>query len=72
MSMLDAVNPLDPRLSELEAIALAKMLEKRESYVYQGRAREAHGIGTGIYILWNVLMHQPQQETGFGGLTNGL
>jgi hypothetical protein len=67
--MLSEVNPLDARLSELEAIALVKLLEKRAYYVDQGRSREAHGLGTAIWILWRTLTHQSQQPTGFGGLS---
>jgi hypothetical protein len=67
--MLHEVNPMDVRLTELEAIAMVKLLEKRESYVRQGRSREAHGLGTGIWLLWTTLTHQFNQDsTGFGGL----
>ena len=66
--MLHQVNPLDPDLSELEAFALRRMLDKREEYVDQGRADAAHGLGTGIWILWRTLKHQRQQPTGWGEL----
>jgi hypothetical protein len=66
--MLHEVNPLDARLTELEAIALVKLLDKRTYYVDQGRSREAHGLGTAIWILWRTLTHQPLQQTYFGEL----
>lgn len=66
--MLKDVDPLDPEISNVEAIALFKMLEKREQYVTQGRAREAHGAGTMIYMLWKILKDQPPALTGYGGL----
>lgn len=66
--MLSQINLQDKRLTELEAIALAKMLEKREDYVHQGRGREAHGAGTAIWILWTTLVEGRQYLTGFGEL----
>jgi hypothetical protein len=69
--MLNQVNPLHPALTEMEAFALTRMLEKREQYVGQGRADAAHGIGTGIWILWQALMHGQQRPTGYGDL-NGI
>ena len=52
---LACVDIHDPELIPLEAMALARMLEKRECYVAQGRVREAHGLGTGISIVWDTL-----------------
>ena len=66
--MLSQINLLDKRLTELEAISLAKMLEKREQYVSQGRGREAHGAGSAIWIFWATLTEGRQYLTGFGGL----
>lgn len=66
--MLREVDIRDPRLTEMEALALAKMLKKREQYVRQGRAKEAHGLGTGIWILWKTLIQEPEGATGYGGL----
>ena len=66
--MLREVNPWHPGLTEQESFALSKMLEKREQYVEQGRADAAHGLGTGIWILWRSLINASQQSTGFGGL----
>lgn len=66
--MLREVNPFNPNLTEQESFALSKMLEKREQYVSMGRAKEAHGLGTGIWILWRSLTNSPQQSTGYGGL----
>jgi hypothetical protein len=47
---------------------LQQMLEKREIYVAQGRNREAHGIGTGIWILWRTLIQESAGSTGYDGL----
>ena len=69
--MLSEVNPLDPDISNVEAIALMKMLQKREQYVEQGRAREAHGAGTMIWILWRTLKEQPLMLTNFGEFNGG-
>jgi hypothetical protein len=66
--MLHMINLQDKRLTELEAIALSKMLAKREQYVAQGRGREAHGAGTAIWILWSTLTEGRQFLTGFGDL----
>ena len=66
--MLKQINLQDPKLSELEAVALAKMIAKRESYIDQGRFREAHGLGTGIYMLWSVITDGRKYQTGFGEL----
>jgi hypothetical protein len=67
-TMLSEVDPLDPRISEPDARALQLMLEKRENYVAQGRSREAHGLGTGIWILWRTLIQEAAGSTGYGGL----
>jgi hypothetical protein len=62
---LDLVDIHDEELLPLEAQALGMMLAKREAYVEQGRAREAHGLGTGIWILWNTLKgYMPEHEEG--------
>ena len=66
--MLREVDIRDPRLSEKDSLALVKMLQKREQYVRQGRAKEAHGLGTGIWILWRTLIDEPEGATGYGGL----
>jgi len=52
---LNEIDLNDPILTELEVVAFKTMLDKRESYVEQGRAREAHGAGTMIKILWDTL-----------------
>jgi hypothetical protein len=67
-AMLREVDIQDKRLTESESAALAKMLVKREQYVRQGRAKEAHGLGTGIWILWRTLIDEPEGATGYGGL----
>jgi hypothetical protein len=66
--MLSEVNINDKRLTELEALALQRMLEKRQSYSRAGRARDAHGLGTGIWILWKTLTLEQPDPTGHGGL----
>ena len=68
MNELDEVNLQDKRLTELEAIALSKMLQKREQYVHQGRGREAHGIGTGIVIFWRTITDGRDFITNWGQL----
>ena len=68
MNPLAEIDLGDKRLTELEAISISKMLAKREQYVHEGRGREAHGLGTGIMILWLTLTEGRQYITGFGGL----
>jgi hypothetical protein len=68
MSMLDEVNPLDVRLSSEEALALYRMIQKREQYVGQGRSREAHGLGTGIHIMWRTLTGEVPKSTMLGDI----
>jgi len=65
--MLSHIDINDKRLTELDALALQRMLEKRENYVYEGRARDAHGLGTGIWILWKTLTREQPDTTGYGG-----
>ena len=69
MNPLEEIDLQDPRITELEAVALAKMLTKREVYVQQGRAREAHGLGTGIVLLWRTLTEGRQYITAWGELS---
>lgn len=52
---LNDIDLSDSILTELEVQAFKAMLAKRESYVRQGRAREAHGAGTMIKMLWDSL-----------------
>ena len=72
--MLGRVDPLDPELIPCEARALMEMLHKREQYVMQGRAREAHGAGTMIMIMWDCLKGEfsDTQPTMNGELDDGL
>ena len=65
---LEAVNPYSPHISDAESRALSAMLSKRESYVEQGRAREAHGAGMAIWILWSTLIDGRQYVTNWGEL----
>ena len=54
--MLSEIQLPDPRITAVEELALCRMLDKREAYVEQGRFRDAHGLGTGIWILWTTLI----------------
>jgi hypothetical protein len=67
---LRRVDVHDPELIPVEAIALQRMLDKREQYVSQGRTREAHGAGSMISILWDTLKgeFQDTQPTHHGDL----
>jgi hypothetical protein len=69
--MLSEIQLPDMRLSAVEELALCRMLDKRESYVEQGRFRDAHGLGTGIWILWTTLLdkYEPARKTNLGELT---
>lgn len=67
-SPLDEVNLQDTRITELEAVALAKMLSKREQYVREGRGREAHGLGTGIVIMWRTITDGREYITNWSSL----
>lgn len=60
---LHAIDLYDPELLPVERQALGLMLAKREQYVDQGRAREAHGAGTMIMIMWNTLKGGPHNDT---------
>jgi hypothetical protein len=67
---LEDIDVYDQELLPVEAQALVRMLEKREQYVNQGRAREAHGAGTMIWIMWTTLKNgvPPEDETSYGSL----
>ena len=67
-NVLAQINLRDHRLSELESIAMAKILTKREQYIRQGRAGEAHGAGTAVWILWLELTQGRQHITGWSEL----
>lgn len=60
----------DPRVTPLMELALRRMLDRRERYMYEGRDLEARGVGVGIWITWNTLIEQydPRDGTNFGGL----
>ena len=68
------IDPTDSDLTPREAIALQQMVANREQYVYQGRTREAHGMGTAILIFWRVIHRFPDDgfsntiPTGYGDL----
>ena len=68
--MLSQIKLPDTRLSAQEELALCRMINKRESYVEQGRFRDAHGLGTGIWILWATLTGsiEVEQKTNIGDL----
>ena len=67
-AVLSQINLQDPRITELEAVAMAKILAKREQYVRQGRTEEAHGAGTAVWILWLELTQGRQYITGWGDI----
>ena len=56
IATLNDVDPKSPHLTKLERETLTAMLAKREKYVFQGRAREAHGAGTAILIFWQHIV----------------
>jgi hypothetical protein len=56
MGQLLEVDPYATHLTTNESIALAAMLAKHKEYAYAGRADDAHGLGTGIWILWRSLL----------------
>lgn len=66
--MLGEIDLQDERLTPELRLALYRMLQKREQYVDQGRAREAHGLGTGIYILWKTIIGEMPKSTMLGSL----
>lgn len=68
MNPLEKIDLQDPRITELEAVAIAKMLAKREQYVREGRGREAHGIGTAIMITWTTITEGREYITNWGTL----
>jgi hypothetical protein len=57
--MLSQIDPYDEELLPNVRNALIEMLRKQEDYVWQGRARDAHGAGTMIWILWTHLNDTP-------------
>jgi len=67
-NVLAQIDLQDKRLSELEAIAIAKILAKREQYVRQGRFEEAHGAGTAVWMFWLELTQGRAHITGWGEL----
>jgi len=67
-NVLAQIDVQDKRLNELEAVALTKILRKREQYVRQGRTGEAHGAGTAAWILWLELTQGRQYATNWGEL----
>ena len=68
--MLRQIDLFEDSLLPVERSAIKKMMDKREQYVDQGRAREAHGAGTMIWILYKELTgdFQPTQPTDWAGL----
>ncbi|OXE35028.1 MAG: hypothetical protein CGW95_16390 [Phenylobacterium zucineum] len=65
---LAQINLQDERLSTLEAVALAKIMQKFEQYTRQGRAGDAHGAGTAALILWLTLTEGHRYETGWSSI----
>jgi hypothetical protein len=56
MGQLLEVDPYASHLTTRESIALIAMLAKHKDYSYAGRVDDAHGLGTGIWILWRSLL----------------
>ena len=67
-NVLSQINLQDERITELEAVAMAKILAKREQYVKQGRFEEAHGAGTAVWILWLELTNGRKYITNWGNI----
>jgi hypothetical protein len=56
MGQLLEVDPYADHLSTQESVALIAMLAKHRDYSCAGRSDDAHGLGTGIWILWRALL----------------
>lgn len=55
--------PLDlthPALQPQGALALERLQALRDSYIRQGRGREAHAVGRSMTLLWHTLVHPGQ------------
>lgn len=68
MNPLDEIDFHDERLTPEMKLALYRMMQKREFYVDQGRSREAHGLGTGVYILWKTIVGEMPKSSMLGNL----
>lgn len=66
--MLSQIRLPDARVPPEVEVAMCRMMDKREMYVEQGRFRDAHGLGTGIWILWTTLIgkYEPAAKTNLG------
>ncbi|OXE34917.1 MAG: hypothetical protein CGW95_17060 [Phenylobacterium zucineum] len=67
-NVLAQINLQDERITELEAVAMAKILAKREQYVRQGRFEEAHGAGTAVWIMWLTITEGRSYITNWGDI----
>lgn len=69
--MLSQIRLPDARVPPEVEVAMCRMMDKREFYIEQGRFRDAHGLGTGIWILWTTLIDkfEPASKTNLGELT---
>ena len=67
-NVLAQIKLQDERITELEAVAMAKILAKREQYVRQGRHEEAHGAGTAVWMLWLELTQGRKYITNWGDI----
>lgn len=65
-NVLAQIDLQDPCITELEAVAMAKILAKREQYIRQGRFEEAHGAGTAVWLLWLELKQGRKYITNWG------
>lgn len=59
------INPRAPGLTEREATALQALIVKRDIYLSQGRAREAHAVGVALWLAWQVFRDSPEDQTAF-------
>ena len=66
MNILARVDPGAGWLTKEESVALHMMKDKHQRYVAKGRTKEAHGIATGVLILWQALQRAPIIDTGWG------
>jgi hypothetical protein len=66
--MLSNVNVQDRRLTDVDAVVLTRLMQKRDEYITQGRSKEAHGVARSIRIHWEVCTDARRYSTGWGGI----
>lgn len=62
--MIGKIDLDDPRLTQREELALRRMLEKMDSYFYQGRDFEGRGVGVAMWIFWQTLIGESTSKMG--------